>query len=53
LDALTQYSVIAGAVAVSMGDKQLEHKILAIVEEQGAEEVRGLLELEVRIRYIM
>jgi DNA primase len=42
---LTQYSAMTGQSLFYMGDKQLEHKILAIVEEQGAERAAYALKL--------
>jgi hypothetical protein len=41
----TQYSAMTGQSLFYMGDKQLEHKILAIVEEQGAERAAYALKL--------
>ncbi|MEO6602104.1 MAG: CHC2 zinc finger domain-containing protein [Polyangiaceae bacterium] len=40
-----QYSAMTGQSLFYMGDKQLEHKILAIVEEQGAERAAYALKL--------
>jgi len=42
---LTQYSAMTGQSLFYMGDKELEHKILAIVEEQGAERAAYALKL--------
>jgi DNA primase catalytic core len=40
-----EYSAMTGQSLFYMGDKQLEHKILAIVEEQGAERAAYALKL--------